>query len=175
MTRYYLAQANFGRLRAPLESPIMEGFRTQLDPINTLADQSPGFVWRLKTEDGNSMAIRPYPGDDLMAMTMSVWESFELLQRFVYQGQHVATLRDRKQWFQHMEGPILVLWWIPAGQIPAVPDAVERLQYLKEHGPTARAFTFRSPFPAPGGGHDETKSLDAALCDWATPDTPPSA
>ena len=52
MTLFHLAQLNIGRFRAPLDDPIMEGFRTQLDPINALADQSPGFVWRLQTEDG---------------------------------------------------------------------------------------------------------------------------
>jgi uncharacterized protein DUF3291 len=50
VTRFHLVQANIGRFRAPLENPIMEGFRTQLDPINALADRSPGFVWRLQTE-----------------------------------------------------------------------------------------------------------------------------
>ena len=60
VTRFHLAQVNIGLLRAPIEDPIMEGFRSQLDSINALADRSPGFVWRLQTEDGNALAIRPY-------------------------------------------------------------------------------------------------------------------
>ena len=72
MTRFHLAQVNIGRFRAPLDTPIMEGFRTQLDPINALADETPGFIWRLQAEDGNATAIRPYAGDDLMAVNMSV-------------------------------------------------------------------------------------------------------
>ena len=170
MTRFHLAQVNIGRFRAPLETPVMEGFRTQLDPINALADQSPGFVWRLQTEDGNATAIRPYAGDDLMAVNMSVWDSLESLQRFVYKSEHVATLRGRKQWFEQLEGPILALWWIPAGHIPTVSEAQERLQHLKDHGPTPHAFTFRTPFPAPGGPADDVGGLDAVFCDWATPD-----
>ena len=59
MTRFHLAQANIGRTRAPLDDPIMEGFRTQLDPINALADRTPGFVWRLQGEDGNAMVNMP--------------------------------------------------------------------------------------------------------------------
>ena len=114
----------------------MEGFRTQLDPINALADQSPGFVWRLQTEDGNATAIRAYPGDDLMAINMSVWESLEVLQQFVYKSRHVDTLRGRHQWFEPIQGPILALWWIPAGHIPTVEEARERLHHLKTHGPT---------------------------------------
>jgi Domain of unknown function (DUF3291) len=172
VTRFHLAQANIGRFLAPLDSPIMEGFRTQLDPINALADQTPGFVWRLQTEDGNATAIRPYAGDDLMAVNMSVWDSLESLQQFVYKSAHVGTLRGRKQWFEQIEGPILVLWWIPAGQIPTVKEAQERLEHLKEHGPTAHAFTFRTPFPSPDGQPDGVDSLDAVFCDWATPDHP---
>ena len=172
MTRYHLAQANIGRFRAPMESPIMEGFRNQLDPINALADRSPGFVWRLQTEDGNATAIRPYADDSLMAINMSVWESLESLQQFVYKSAHVTTLRARKEWFEPLDGPILVLWWIPAGQIPSVIDARDRLQHLTEHGPTPHAFTFRRPFPPPGD-HGTAEELDEMFCEWATLDRPP--
>jgi len=154
VTTYHLAQVNIGRFRASIDSPIMEGFRAQLDPINALADRAPGFVWRLQTEDGNATAIRPYAGDDLMAINMSVWESLESLQLFVYRSDHVGTLRGRKQWFEEIDGPILALWWTPAGHIPTVAEAQERLQHLKAHGPTPHAFTFRTPFPAPGDSNE---------------------
>jgi hypothetical protein len=172
---YHLAQANIGRFRAPIESAVMEGFRNQLDPINAVADRSPGFVWRLQTEDGNATAIRPYAGDDLMAINMSVWESLESLQHFVYKTSHVETLRARKQWFEPLDGPILVLWWIPAGQIPSVADAQDRLAHLKEHGPTPYAFTFRTPFAAPDEPSAVIDGLDAELCDWAAPDSKPQS
>jgi hypothetical protein len=170
MTRFHLAQANFGRFRAPLDDPVMEGFRTQLDPINALADRTAGFVWRLQTEDGNATAIRPYEDDNLMAINISVWESLESLQDYVYKSAHVESLRARRQWFQPMEGPILVLWWIPVGQIPTVADAKERLEHLKEHGPTPHAFTFRAPFPSPGAKSDAIEAIDAVFCDWASED-----
>ncbi len=167
MTRFHLAQANIGRIRAPLEDPIMEGFRSQLDPINALADRSPGFVWRLQTEDGNAMSIRPF-ADERMAINMSVWESLAALQQFVYQSAHVGPLRDRKQWFEPSEGPILVLWWIPAGHVPTVAEAQERLEHLKERGPSPDAFTFRTPFPSPDGKSGDVAGLDAEFCEWAT-------
>jgi len=148
----------------------MEGFRTQLDPINALADQSPGFVWRLQTEDGNATAVRPDADDPLMAINMSVWESLETLQQFVYKSHHVESLRARKQWFEPMKGPILVLWWIPAGHIPTIAEARERLAHLEAHGPTPHAFTFRASFPAPDRQGEEPEGLDAAFCDWATRD-----
>jgi hypothetical protein len=172
MQRFSLTQVNIGRFRAPIDSPIMEGFRAQLDPINALADQSPGFIWRLQTEDGNATAVRPYAGDDLMAINMSVWSSLESLQQFVYKSHHVHTLRGRDQWFEPIEGPILALWWIPNGHTPTVQEAVERLAHLKTHGPTPYAFTFRTPFPPPDGPA-EVDNLDAAFCDWASRDMPP--
>ena len=167
MTGFHLAQVNIGRLRAPLEDPIMEGFRPQLDPINALADRSPGFVWRLQTEDGNATAIRPFE-DERMAINMSVWESLEALQQFVYRSAHVGPLRDRTQWFEPIEGPILALWWIPAGHIPTVAEAQERLEHLKERGPSPYAFTFRAPFPSPDEQSGVIAELDAEFCEWAT-------
>lgn len=156
---YQLAQANIGRFRAPIGDPLMDGFRTQLEPINALADRSPGFVWRLQTEDGDATAIRPYPDDDLMAINMSVWESLESLQQFVYRSAHLEPLRGRREWFEHLDGPILVMWWIPTGHIPTVTEARERLSHLAEHGPTPHAFTFRTPFPAP----NVTPAADATV------------
>lgn len=175
MAPFHLAQANIGRFRAPIDDPIMEGFRTRLGPINALADRSRGFVWRLQTEDGNATAIRPDADDDRMAINMSVWESLDSLQEYVYKSDHVAVLRGRKQWFEPIEGPILVLWWIPEGHIPTVREAQERLRHLAEHGPTLHAFTFRTPFPAPDGGSGNVDGLDAVFCGWATHDQPPHA
>jgi hypothetical protein len=166
--RFRLAQVNIGRFRAPIDDPIMKGFRDLLDPINALADRSPGFVWRLQTEDGNATAIRPDVQDDRMAINMSVWESLEALQQFVYQSAHVGPLRDRKQWFEPIDGPIQALWWVPAGHIPTVVEAWERLRILKERGPSPHAFTFRAPFPAPGADPRGVSGLDAAFCEFAS-------
>jgi len=166
VTRFHLAQVNIGRIRAPLDDPIMEGFRSQLHPINALADRSPGFVWRLQTEDGNAMAIRPF-ADERMAINMSVWGSLEALQQFVYRSTHVGPVRDRKQWFEPIEGPILVLWWIPSGHVPTVAEALDRLEHLK-HGASPDAFTFRIPFRPPDGQSGDVASLDAEFCDWAS-------
>ena len=53
----YLAQVNIGRVRGEMNDPIMAGFVARLADINGLADQSPGFVWRLQTEDGDATAV----------------------------------------------------------------------------------------------------------------------
>lgn len=148
---WHLAQLNIGRLRAPTEDPALAEFMANLDPINALAERTPGFVWRLQTEDGNATAIRPFPGDDLMAINLSVWESMEALADYVYRSAHTAFLRRRGEWFERLGEAYLVLWWIPAGTVPTVDDALARLEHLRRFGPTADAFTFRRPFPRPGG------------------------
>lgn len=130
-----------------MDGPVMAGFKAALEPINALADDAPGFVWRLQTEDGDATAIRPYD-DDRMMVNMSVWESIEALRAFVYTSAHTSVMRNRKQWFDTLEA-YLVLWWVPAGHEPTVQEAKERLEHLQRQGPTPHAFTFRASFPAP--------------------------
>jgi uncharacterized protein DUF3291 len=142
----HLAQLNVGRLLAPVESEAIAGFVAQLDPINRLADASPGFVWRLQTDEGNATAFRVL-GDDTMLVNMSVWESLEALGDYVYRSHHARVMRRRREWFEHLREAYVALWWIEAGTIPTLADAEERIVHLREHGPTPFAFTFRKPFP----------------------------
>jgi hypothetical protein len=146
MAEWHLAQCNIGRLLAPLDSEQLAGFVAALDPINAVADTAPGFVWRLQTDEGNATAIHAFD-DDMLLMNMSVWESLEALSTFVYKSAHRDVLRRRGEWFERPT-EILVLWWIPAGTLPTVQDAVERLALLRRDGPSPDAFTFREPFPA---------------------------
>lgn len=146
---HHLAQLNIGRILAPVDDPIMYGFMSKLDEINALAERSPGFVWRLKTDEGNATAIRPYE-DPTVLVNMSVWESLEQLRQYVYRSTHADYLRQRKQWFEKFDGPYLVMWWIPAGHIPTVEEAKERLEHLRAHGDTEYAFSFTRPFASPG-------------------------
>ncbi|MHB1836134.1 MAG: DUF3291 domain-containing protein [Solirubrobacteraceae bacterium] len=153
---------NIGRARGSMDGPVMAGFKAALEPINALADDAPGFVWRLQTEDGDATAIRPYD-DDRMMVNMSVWESIEALRAFVYTSAHTSVMRNRKQWFDTLE-TYLVLWWVPVGHEPTVQEAKERLEHLKRHGPTPHAFTFRASFPAPDADPDRAVIDDEIGC-----------
>lgn len=145
---YHLAQVNIGRVVAPLDSPEMAGFMSQLQPINALADRSAGFVWRLQTPAGDATGIQPYE-DPRININLSVWESVELLKEFVYKSGHIAPLRDRLKWFEKPTEAYLAMWWIPAGHIPSVEEARDRLQYRRTWGDTVVAFSFANPYPAP--------------------------
>jgi heme-degrading monooxygenase HmoA len=146
MKALHLAQVNIARMRGALEDPVMRGFVARLDEINALADGSPGFVWRLQTDAGNATYLRPYD-DERIIINMSVWESLEDLQNYVYRGRHAEVLRQRRDWFEKLESPVVALWWIPAGRVPSIDEAKKRIAHLQEHGPTPFAFSFRSSFP----------------------------
>lgn len=146
---HHLAQLNVARLLAPLDSPQLADFVAGLEPINALADASPGFVWRLQGEGGDATAIRAFD-DDAVIVNMSTWESIDALRDFVHRhADHRAALRRRREWFAPADEASVVLWWVAAGHRPDPAEAKERLAHLQAHGPTAVAFTFRHPFPAP--------------------------
>ena len=149
---WHLAQVNIGRLRAPVDHPMIAEFVAGLDRINALADGSPGFVWRLQTEDGNATAIRPDAQDELLAINLSVWESVEALAEYAYRSEHVTFMRRRREWFERFATAYVALWWLPAGTLPTVPEAMERLAHLDAHGPTPTAFTFKHRFASPDVG-----------------------
>lgn len=145
---HVLAQLNIARMRWPLDDSRMAGFVELLDPINELADRAPGFVWRLQTDEGDATAVRAFD-DDLMLVNLSVWRDLESLRAFTYRSDHKLPLRGRRQWFEPMDEPHLVLWWLPAGHIPTLDDAKARLELLQAHGPTPEAFTMRHSFDPP--------------------------
>ncbi len=147
MPEFELAQLNIARMREPLESPGMADFVANLERINALAEGSPGFVWRLKTDDGDATALRPL-GDDML-VNLSVWNDVESLNHYVYKTAHVEILRRRKEWFERMDMPSYVLWWVPKGHRPDVVEAIARLEALRTNGPTPQAFSFREGFAAP--------------------------
>jgi len=146
---HHIAQLNVGILRAHRDDPLVADFMAALDPINAIADASPGFVWRLDTPEGNATAIRPYD-DDRILVNMSVWESIETLHAYAYRSAHTDVLRRRREWFERFDGPSMVIWWVPVGHIPSIDEAKERLALLGRDGPTPEAFNFRETFPPPG-------------------------
>ncbi len=144
----HLAVFNIGRPTAPLDSAQLHDFMAGLDAVNALAEQTPGFVWRY-VADGTNNATAARPIDDEIIVNFGVWRSRQELWDFVYRSQHLDFLRRRREWFQRLDEPYLVLWWVPAGHIPSMAEALDRLDHLRRAGPTPAAFTFREPFEPP--------------------------
>ncbi|MCW3846395.1 DUF3291 domain-containing protein [Sphingomonas sp. LB-2] len=148
---WHLAQCNIARLLLPFDDPRLSEFFGELARVNAIADRTPGFVWRLQGDSGDAMALAPTP-DPQVALNMSVWEDAESLFDFVYRSAHTPVMAKRRQWIEPWAGAYQALWWIEAGTIPTIDDALARLWLIDRYGPTPRAFTFKTRFPAPGMG-----------------------
>lgn len=140
---------NVARLRAPLDAEPMREFVDALRPVNRLAEQSPGFVWRLRSAQEHGVSVTTDDGR-VVFVNLSVWASYEDLHAFVYRSAHGGYLRRRSQWFEPTPQPSTALWWVPAGQRPTVDDALRRLRHLRAHGPSPRAFSLRRRFDRDG-------------------------
>lgn len=151
MSLHQLAQMNIGVIKGPMDSPVMADFAANLDRINALAEATPGFVWRLQTEEGDATALRPFDNENML-VNMSVWRDVAALSAYVYQTAHVEMMRRRREWFERMDEAFLVLWWVPAGHQPGVDEGMARLASLRARGPTAEAFSFGNPFAPPQVG-----------------------
>lgn len=151
MSEHHLAQINVGRLWHPLDAPETAEFVDALDRINALAEASPGFVWRLTGEDGESSSYVAVPGMDhpLDAVNYSIWTDLDSLKAFMYQTDHVSFLRRRTEWFQPLDVAVTACWWIPAGTIPDVGEAYRRLEHLRANGPSPEAWPPTRPEPKP--------------------------
>ncbi|MFT5258371.1 MAG: hypothetical protein ACI9J2_000741 [Saprospiraceae bacterium] len=148
MRNYHLSQINIALAHDSMESETMSSFVERLDEINALADQSPGFIWRLQTDEGDATAIVAFE-DPLIIVNMSVWKNMEVLQNYVYKSIHVDLLRNKRAWFSKMKNAHQVLWWVPEGHTPSVEEGKERLTLLNTNGPNKEAFTFAQSYSEP--------------------------
>ena len=139
-----LAQCNVALPRAPLDAPVMAGFVKAIDDVNWLADRSPGFRWRLLPQHGH-VTFGHLEGDEVI-VTLSVWEDFEALQRYVYRTAHGLFMRKRGRWFLSIGGFTTAMWWVPDGERPVLDDGLRRLEHLRRKGPTPHAFSLRRQF-----------------------------
>ena len=146
--RYHLAQLNIARMKTSMDDPAMADFVDALDPVNASAEARRGFVWRLKDEGGNATSFRIFD-DDRWLVNMSVWESLQSLRDFIASTGHLRIMRRRGEWFETLAEATTVLWWVPRGHTPTLDEAVQRLEHLRHHGPSEKAFGFANAFPAP--------------------------
>ena len=152
---YHLAQVNIALSLDRFEAPGMPGLIERLSEISSLAEESKGFVWRLKNEPYDTTYLRPF--EDYFAafeperifFNLSVWESVESLKDFIFKTAHAELWSKRAQCISPTDKPHLAMWWIPAGQTPTVSEAKERLTLIQKEGATAAAFDFQKTFPPP--------------------------
>ena len=137
--RYELAQANVAYALYPHDDPRMADFMARLDEMNETAERSPGFVWRLKDDSNNATNIL-VTKDPTFLINMSVWQTPEQLEHFVWNTVHKRIYQKKGNWFEPMKTPHFVMWWIPVGHLPTPVEALARLDHLARHGPSEHAF-----------------------------------
>jgi len=135
----YLAQINIGRLHYPEGDPRVAEFFDNLDRVNAAAERMPGFVWRLQDDSGNATAIGAFE-DPKIVVNMSVWETPEAFETFVWRTIHASFYRRRANWFQPMSEQHFAMWWIDPDHTPTVEEGRERLDSLRRHGSSEYAF-----------------------------------
>ena len=150
-----LAQVNVSVLRAPLRHRTMSGFVAAFDSVARLAEESPGFVWHLRSDVGHTVR----DDDGLQVVNVSVWRDYRSLHDFVYRGEHGPLLARRGDWFLPTPQPSTALWWQPDGERPGLEHALGRLRHLRERGPTAHAFSLPRQFTADGAPVPDRRGL----------------
>ena len=123
-------------------------FANALDEVNTVAEQSPGFIWRLQTSSGNATDLRAYT-DPKILVNISLWQSVEQLKAYVYKSLHADFFVRRRKWFEKYRGEHFAMWWIEAGHLPTMEEGKAKLEYLELHGDTLECFTFAEPYSPP--------------------------
>ncbi|WP_136480967.1 DUF3291 domain-containing protein [Cognatitamlana onchidii] len=141
---YHLAQVNIAKRKASLDDPIMVDFVNNVNKINGIADQSDGFIWRMKDED-KDLGIEIFH-DDSIIINISVWKDLGSLFNYTYKSGHIDVFKRKKEWFINTKKAHMAFWYVPAGYRPNFQDAKNRLDYLDEHGESPYAFSFKSKF-----------------------------
>lgn len=142
---YHLAEVNIGRILGPMDSAVMAEFAANLGRINALAEESPGFVWRLKDESNNATSI-PVTEDRFLIVNLSVWRTIDDLFAFTYRSAHTEYVRRRGEWFERMKEMFFCCWFVPVGHEPTVAEAMERIEHIRRNGATPYAFNFKQRY-----------------------------
>jgi len=135
----HLAELNIGRLRHPLGDRRAAGFFNNLDRVNEIGERMPGFDWRF-TDPSGKATLAQFGNDQMIVPNLSVWESVEALEKFVWQTVHADFYKMRAHWFEKSTKPNFVMWWVAEGHRPDLQEAIERLAHYTDHGPSDFAF-----------------------------------
>jgi hypothetical protein len=139
---HHLAELNVGRLAAPTDDPRVAEFMANLDRINGLGKRMPGFVWMMEGSGapGTGNTDAKIDGDPQYVSNLTVWESVETLEQFVWGTVHKQFYARREEWFEVLGEMHFVMWWVPEGHEPTLDEALARLAHLKENGDSDHAF-----------------------------------
>jgi hypothetical protein len=136
-----IAQMNWGRMLFSLDHPRMAEFSESLDGIYGLADRHQGFIWRIRDVDAATQ-LQALGFDNMLSATVSVWETEDALREYTFRSLHGQFIDQKREWFEAVEGPQLVIWNVDQDAQPTFGEAFERLEILKVNGPSSAAYSW---------------------------------
>ena len=136
----HLAELNIGRLVAPHDDPRVAEFMNNLDRINGLGKRMPGFVWMMEGAEGTGNTETSINGDPLAIANLTVWETPQQLQTFVFDTLHARFMDRGAEWFEIAPQMQFVMWWVPKGHRPSLDEALDRLDQRRTNGDSDAAF-----------------------------------
>ena len=138
----HLAELNVGRLLAPTDDPRVAEFMNALDRVNGLGRRMPGFVWMMdgSGKPGTGNTDTRIDGDAQYVSNLTVWETVETLEAFVWNTVHRQFYERRAEWFEVLGKMHFVMWWVPVGHKPTLSEALGRLEQIMANGDSDDAF-----------------------------------
>jgi hypothetical protein len=160
---HHLAQVNIGRLLAPLDDARVAPFMRALEGVNAIGKRSLGFVWMMEGAVGAGNTETKINGDAQFVSNLTVWESVQHLEQFVWNTVHKQFYNRRAEWFQVLDRPHFAMWWVPIGHRPSIDEALERLAFLDANGDTDHAFGWAYLTQTQAGKIHASKTMAAEL------------
>jgi hypothetical protein len=163
-----IALYTFGIFAKPYADPANDSFHVRNEANLAAVEASAGFIARSGYDGdpgppswGPHSYPRFYTGSDAHSpSTLSLWTDLEAPMAYTYHGIHAEALSHGRDWFAK---PILppakpawppyVLWWVAADHVPDWREACDRLEHLHDHGASAQAFDWKTPFDASGASY----------------------
>lgn len=143
MKGMHLAEVNLGVLKHDWDDPRVKGFVDGLDLVNGVAQRSPGFIWMMPPDQMEAAQNDPdgrMEAHPRLASTLSVWADVASLEHFVWNTVHKRFYDRRAEWYDVVESLRFAMWWVPAGHIPDMAEAMARFHHLAQHGDSDYAF-----------------------------------
>ncbi|MEM9168649.1 MAG: DUF3291 domain-containing protein [Pseudomonadota bacterium] len=113
-----------------------------MDDNRAALNATPGTTRKRERPDnpaGDATDVR-FGEDPRLLVNLSVWETPEDLERFVFATVHRKFYMRRADWFEKATTPRFVMWPVVAGHRPTVDQAMARLDRLVTDGPSEDAF-----------------------------------
>ena len=93
-----LAQLNIAHAKYPLDHPNIKDFIDNLERVNAIAEQSEGFIWRLKDDSGDATSIQLFDDPNIIGQYVSMGNG-RLSQRLYVFTIHRDFMRRKKNGF----------------------------------------------------------------------------